>query len=1050
MRQAAAVIMLLCVPLAVSAATVQQFLASELGPPASVEDLGGGEAYVISGGSHDGHQALRWPLLDFPATSTRYALQYHVCADRDAHPQMVDLWPREGGLGIGLPRPSGANFYGAGFLDVLVDGTSLGPWLARIERLEWERATGYRFTWRLRDTTLSVTAIGHEGSDHLLLHGEIDAPLPPNSFEVTLRCFPSSFSQPRERFVRTVERELVAGDSALLAPNEWWALCADRRYDEATLPAESAGPCAFAYDPLQMARVNVTVSSYPVSARLELRPDQTSFDIALWEFPDTANDAAFAALEDALGGLQGTEERLAPMELVEAPPRVLVSEGRPAATIVVPVEATVREMTAARDLQLYLQRMSGAYLPVAREGETTGGNRVLLGAVAGHSYRAVPAGRAGFELRTDGRDVLIRGEDDFATLYGACELLERLGVRWYLPDRIGEVVPERSTIEVPELDEVQRPDFAMRWIGRSEWSYRNKCNGPAGEIGKGFSVEPRIYHSQYNFMGADDYFDEHPEWFALENGVRVGDTHAKPCTTNPEVIRKTAANMAAYLDAHPEASMIGLSFTDHAHYCQCPDCTALDEQDVPRDQSMSRRTLIFYNAVAEELVKTHPEARILAGAYHVYTYPPKDRDITAHPALSLVLCHYNSYCNIHPMNDPTCPPNVEFARLLADWQRLIPDVYIYEYYHSDGSQYLPWPLVRPIRQDIPYLREIGSGGLYTQYAQVWNTFLSYYVAAELLWDADADVDALLEEFYANFFGPAEQPMAAHFTTLINAIGESEMHACTCSLGGRGPRNIFTPELLAHLRAHLEEAKRLAAEEPLVTARLRKIDASQEYAERLMAYLDVRDAVQRMRPGAERQAAAVDALAMIEGLYDEITRDPRRWEGVCSPGSYHWRGLLPRAREMAAAPQIAVGETLRDLPTEWRFALDREDVGETEGWFAPEFDDAQWATISVLDYWENQGYEAYDGVAWYRTAVEITEEDAAATLLLAFAGVDAGATVYVNGTQIGEHEGWDESFALEIPREALKAGEENAIAVRVTDTSGNGGFYGPVRLARPGE
>ncbi len=126
------------------------------------------------------------------------------------------------------------------------------------------------------------------------------------------------------------------------------------------------------------------------------------------------------------------------------------------------------------------------------------------------------------------------------------------------------------------------------------------------------------------------------------------------------------------------------------------------------------------------------------------------------------------------------------------------------------------------------------------------------------------------------------------------------------------------------------------------------------------------------------------------------------------------------------------------------------AGERERWFAPDFDDSGWDTISVLDYWENQGYEDYDGVAWYRVQVEITEEDIAEPLLLGFHGADASATVYLNGTKIGEHDGWDEPFAVKVPRDMVRVGETNTIAVRVVDGSANGGLYGPVMLARPGD
>ncbi|MGC9316698.1 MAG: DUF4838 domain-containing protein, partial [Armatimonadota bacterium] len=894
---------------ATQGATIEQYLSRPAGQPQRVEDLGPGEPYVIEGGMHDGHASLRWPPLSFENTDPSYALTYHVCVEREAHPQMIEVSPREGGLGVGMTRPTSCNFYSGGFLDILVDGASVGAYRATIERLTWDGATGYRLTWRPPGLTVGVLVVGRDGDDHLTVHGEVTSEDVIDSLALSLRCFPSSFAEPRERRVVTAQRELQAGARGLLAPGECWAFYMDEHFDEADLPDESSGPCAMLFDPRQISRAMLNVSDYQVETELEVMPGRTSFDLALWEFADRANDAALAALQESIADLEVADLQV---EVVEAPERVLASDGRPAATLVLPAEPTVREETAARDLQLHIQRMSGAYLPIVRGVAEAAGNRVLIGAVGGHSYTDPPAGTAGFELRTDGRDILIRGEDDFATLYGACELLERLGVRWYMPGRIGEVVPEASDVIVPELDEMQRPDFAMRWIGHDEWSYRNKCNGSAGGIGRGFNVQPGIYHSQYRFMNAEDYFDEHPEWFALQDGRRIGDRDSKPCVSNPEVVNRTAANMAALLDAEPDVDMVSLSYTDGSYYCECSGCTALDDEgEVPRDQSMSRRTLVFYNRVAEELTRTHPDARILAGAYHVYNRPPKDDSLRAHPALSLVLCHYTEYCNVHPVNDPTCPLNVEYNRLLQDWQRLIPDVYFYEYYHSDGNRHFPWQLVSAIREDIPYFRELGCRGLYTQYGQVWNTFLSYYIGAKLLWDADADVDALLAELYEKFFGPAREPMAQYYTTLINAIGETDLHTCTCSLVGRDPRVIFTDELVARLRDRLEEAQRLAADDRLVSARLRKVAASQEYAERFIEYLDLRDRALEQDPGEERHRMAVEALEALEALHDEITRDRRKWEGICSAGSYHWRFDLRRARELAEPPPVPVGEEVRE-------------------------------------------------------------------------------------------------------------------------------------------
>jgi len=291
-------------------------------------------------------------------------------------------------------------------------------------------------------------------------------------------------------------------------------------------------------------------------------------------------------------------------------------------------------------------------------------------------------------------------------------------------------------------------------------------------------------------------------------------------------------------------------------------------------------------------------------------------------------------------------------------------------------------------------------------------------------------------------------MARYYTAIIDAIGGSEMHLCTCSLGGRDPRVIFTDELMQSLRAWLEEAKQLAADDRMVSARLRKVDASQEYAERFLEYLRLRERALAETPGQRRYELALEALRAIETLYGEIATDRRKWEGICHPGSYHWRGELDRARKLANPPPAPVGRKLRDLPTRWRFALDSQEVGVKQTWFALDFDDSAWTEINVGQYWEDQGHPDYDGVAWYRLAVALTEADLAQPLLIGFEGVDAEAWVYLNGREIGRHDGWDEPFAVLVPADAARVGDRTLIAVRVRDGSAKGGIYGKVSLARP--
>src|SRR5690606_18714784 len=66
--------------------------------------------------------------------------------------------------------------------------------------------------------------------------------------------------------------------------------------------------------------------------------------------------------------------------------------------------------------------------------------------------------------------------DDRGTLNVVHQFLRELGVRWYQPGELGEVVPEMSTLLLPPAgNTVVEPEFPVRCMTR--WSSRVKPNG---------------------------------------------------------------------------------------------------------------------------------------------------------------------------------------------------------------------------------------------------------------------------------------------------------------------------------------------------------------------------------------------------------------------------------------------------------------------------------------------------------------------------------------------------------------------------------------------
>jgi hypothetical protein len=113
------------------------------------------------------------------------------------------------------------------------------------------------------------------------------------------------------------------------------------------------------------------------------------------------------------------------------------------------------------------------------------------------------------------------------------------------------------------------------------------------------------------------------------------------------------------------------------------------------------------------------------------------------------------------------------------------------------------------------------------------------------------------------------------------------------------------------------------------------------------------------------------------------------------------------------------------------------------WRAPGFDDSAWPQLNAAGSWKDSGIAAFkdfDGVAWFRTTVTLTEEQAQGANALALGPVETFDTTWVNGVRVGGGStGWIWRDYT-VPAGTFKAGP-NVIAVRVLNNGQAGGLTG---------
>lgn len=138
-----------------------------------------------------------------------------------------------------------------------------------------------------------------------------------------------------------------------------------------------------------------------------------------------------------------------------------------------------------------------------------------------------------------------------------------------------------------------------------------------------------------------------------------------------------------------------------------------------------------------------------------------------------------------------------------------------------------------------------------------------------------------------------------------------------------------------------------------------------------------------------------------------------------------------------------------LKYDWKFQ-----TGDDTEWARPDFNDDSWKSITAGTNWESQGFNNYDGFAWYRQTLVISsqlkkEATANGGLILKLGTIDDVDYTYWNGEIIGKNGeippnyvgAYDKVRAYSIPIDKILWDKPNVIAVRVYDSGGGGGIIG---------
>lgn len=365
------------------------------------------------------------------------------------------------------------------------------------------------------------------------------------------------------------------------------------------------------------------------------------------------------------------------------------------------------------------------------------------------------------------------GYDKHGSLNAVHEFLRGLGARWFMPGELGEVVPKMKSIKLPQVNERIEPDFAMRKMTfskmgtspREEWLWylRLGLNQAYDVIGNpcGFS------HGLTNVMDGEIMREAHPEYYALWAGKRMNEKgHTKPCLSSEGLARETVDYARTVFDVYDVPAVSIMPQDGYGEACQCDKCRGPESKvtlDRPRRGETSDYVWSFIDRVAREVHKTHPDGKIGCFAYNRYHLPPLSIDkLSPNVVVGVVHGRGGRFFRVSEAES-----DEDVAELRRQWLKLASNpLVVWEHYPFPHRgffmpAYFPHRIAQALRSskgesmgefiEVPLSKGLHSPGF---------SHLNVYVTARCQWDADLNVDDLLDDYYQTFYGPTAAEMKA--------------------------------------------------------------------------------------------------------------------------------------------------------------------------------------------------------------------------------------------------------------------------------------------------
>jgi len=475
-------------------------------------------------------------------------------------------------------------------------------------------------------------------------------------------------------------------------------------------------------------------------------------------------------------------------------PVALVKNHQPLASIVVAADASEPEKNAARELRMWVRRITKAELPIVHEAAEKDGTFLFLGeSFAKELYSddlKALSGSDGFAIRTKGNRIYLFGAEPKGTLNGVFAFIENNSdLIWARPHPdFGTVYSQNADFAAVWADALERPSTQYRgWLpnlgGGTDfalWANRNRNNYVGGLASTQFAWGDRVEfgggHNLQSFIPKGD-----ARYYPMIEGKRpetLSIWKHQICLSVPDLGTTYAANVVKYIQEKGPAGLnvFNIKIEDNWGVCECEKCLApltLPDGTVVKNDHPAFRSTQFYqflNEVTRKINQTFPDLQIQTYAYFYTAVPPL---IAVDKNIFVLFCPYVRLDHLNPLYAPI---NRVWWERLTQWAKMTPNIVIREYYgiFNEGR-----PLAEVVAADVRADLELGvrsfTAEINPDFTQVWSdgvlrggedgfdlSAMDFWMINRVYWNPEANLEDLRKYYIRRAFREAAPMMDKFF------------------------------------------------------------------------------------------------------------------------------------------------------------------------------------------------------------------------------------------------------------------------------------------------